>query len=350
MNSHIYIMTHKTFTPPSDSTYLPLHVGSALGQELGYLRDDSGENISALNPFYGELTGMYWLWHNCPNVDIVGTCHYRRYFINESQALLNANDCERILSDYDVIAPKKMDAEQPYLATFAESHNVEDLLLVADAIEKLYPEYGPAFEEAMQSNLYFYGNLLVMKKDLYDKYCEWLFTLFAEVGEHLHLENYDNYHKRIFGFLSENLISVFILSNQLKVYECPVILTSEKAETTEFKLAIGQLVAQGQFTEAKQLFYDYQKLRPDIRLPQSDIRGEIPVIELILYILEQEKSASCVGLYEVSHKLTDLITYMNQIYPVIKKQLAGNALSSEEENILSAHAISSITRDVIRIN
>ena len=64
----IFVMTHTSFTPPKETMYEPLHVGRALGQELGYTGDDSGDNISELNPLFGELTGFYWLWKNLPYI------------------------------------------------------------------------------------------------------------------------------------------------------------------------------------------------------------------------------------------------------------------------------------------
>ena len=49
----IYVMTHKLFQKPQDEIYIPLHVGRAASQDLSYLGDDTGDNISALNCYYG---------------------------------------------------------------------------------------------------------------------------------------------------------------------------------------------------------------------------------------------------------------------------------------------------------
>ena len=59
MSMRIYTMTHKKFTPLSDKLYVPLHVGRACGEDFGYQGDDTGEQISALNCYYSELTGFY---------------------------------------------------------------------------------------------------------------------------------------------------------------------------------------------------------------------------------------------------------------------------------------------------
>ena len=60
MSVKIFVMTHKKFNEPEDKIYIPLQVGKAAGQDLGYLGDDTGDNISDLNKYYGELTGVYW--------------------------------------------------------------------------------------------------------------------------------------------------------------------------------------------------------------------------------------------------------------------------------------------------
>ena len=52
MSTKIYTMTHKKFNPPSDDTYIPLHVGRACAADLGYMGDDTGDNISKLNCYY----------------------------------------------------------------------------------------------------------------------------------------------------------------------------------------------------------------------------------------------------------------------------------------------------------
>jgi len=82
MSVKIFTMTHKKFDAPNDKMYVPLHVGRAMSEDLGYLGDNTGENISDMNCYYSELTGVYWIWKNYHESDYVGVCHYRRYLIN----------------------------------------------------------------------------------------------------------------------------------------------------------------------------------------------------------------------------------------------------------------------------
>ena len=83
MTVTIFTMTHKKFREPEDAIYVPLHVGRACSGDYGYAGDDTGDNISAKNCYYGELTGVYWVWKNVRTTDYVGICHYRRYFCTE---------------------------------------------------------------------------------------------------------------------------------------------------------------------------------------------------------------------------------------------------------------------------
>lgn len=143
---------------------------------------------------------------------------------------------------------------------------------------------------------------------------------------------------------------VYITANSLKVKEGHIGITAEKTETVEFKLAMGQLVKLGQFTEARQLFYDFLKIRPDIQLDLSDVSNEIPDIELILFILEREKELGIVGMYEVSHDLRDLIQHLRKTREILlneKKQKTENNL---EEQYLSDKKVSEIMRNVIMAN
>ena len=60
----IVVATHKKYAMPNDEMYLPLHVGATLHPDidLGYQKDNVGENISQKNDSYSELTGLYWAW------------------------------------------------------------------------------------------------------------------------------------------------------------------------------------------------------------------------------------------------------------------------------------------------
>ena len=67
--------------------YLPVALGEKNYQK-GWLRDNTGKNISYKNKYYGEYTFHYWLWKNnmdiFNNKDWVGFCAYRRFWLNKN--------------------------------------------------------------------------------------------------------------------------------------------------------------------------------------------------------------------------------------------------------------------------
>ena len=92
----IVVATHKAFPMPTDKMYIPLHVGAegktnedGTPLDLGYQKDNTGDNISAKNANYCELTGLYWAWKNL-KADYIGLVHYRRYFQGISKMPANA--------------------------------------------------------------------------------------------------------------------------------------------------------------------------------------------------------------------------------------------------------------------
>lgn len=46
MNIKILVATHKKYWMPEDSVYMPIHVGREGKEDLGYIGDNTGDNIS----------------------------------------------------------------------------------------------------------------------------------------------------------------------------------------------------------------------------------------------------------------------------------------------------------------
>ena len=70
----IIVATHKKYKMPEDDMYLPLYVGSKGKEDIGFMRDDVKNNISEKNPYFCELTGLYWAWKNLDD-DYIGLSH-----------------------------------------------------------------------------------------------------------------------------------------------------------------------------------------------------------------------------------------------------------------------------------
>lgn len=302
MNIKIFVMTHKLFEPPKDTLYVPLQVGHALRGTLheSYLRDDEGEdNISEQNPYFSELTGMYWIWKQCRDADYVGVCHYRRFPVMKEggrERLMTERDCERILKEYDLITTEKLTLHSNYYEGFAVDHNLYDLQVTEQVVREKYPDYSECFERLVHSNQVYFGNICVMPKGLYDEYCNWLFDILFEVQRRIDVTGYDGYRKRVFGFLSEFLQMVWIQVNGLRPYECRIAIIGEKFETGEVKKRLSDFFEAKDVQGAKEYFLECFEKRPDILMEASDITGELRICMQIISTCEFELSSlgSCI--------------------------------------------------------
>ena len=220
-NIKIFVVTHKEYKMPDNEIYLPIQVGAEGKKDLGFLKDNTGENISLKNPNYCELTAMYWAWKNY-ECDYIGLNHYRRYFTLKSKKeikksddifdnILNENDVQNLMEQYDVVVSNKLHLLGKTMETkYKQQHYISDLEITKKVISDMYPEYMESYETAMNKHEMSICNMFIMKKDLFDEYCEWLFNILFEVEKHTNIENYSTLQKRIYGFIAERLLNVWL--------------------------------------------------------------------------------------------------------------------------------------------
>jgi hypothetical protein len=232
MNIKILVAAHKKYWMPKDACYLPLHVGKEGKADLGYLGDNTGDNISGKNANYCELTGIYWAWKNL-KADYVGLCHYRRYFGRNGhgnsieakhQAILSQEDYENLLRKCDCILPIKRNY---YIETvrsqYEHAHNKSDIDECEKIIQEKYPDYSAAFTTVMNRKRLHILNMFVMKWNLFNQYCKFLFDILFELEKRIDISSYNQYEARVFGFLAERLLNVWIEKNKVNYIEVPVI-------------------------------------------------------------------------------------------------------------------------------
>lgn len=229
----IYTVTHRAFTCPEKEIYVPIQVGKMFtGNDLGYISDDIGENIADKNRNYCELTALYWIWKN-EDADVVGLCHYRRYFTrnslsNNAHFFLDKIQIEQYLSSVDAIVPEKYHWPVTVAECYANgAGRIKDLESTRSILETKYPEYLPYFDQVMNANSAFYCNMIVSRKPVLDQYCEWLFDVLGELEKITDLSDYTVQEARIYGYISELLLNVWINKNQVTYVEMPIVNTSE---------------------------------------------------------------------------------------------------------------------------
>lgn len=349
MKLRIYAMTHKKFDVPSDPMYQPLHVGRACAEDLGYLGDNTGDNISHLNCYYSELTGLYWLWKNCKDVDYIGTCHYRRFLINEQEKVFTKKEYEHLLQKYDVITTKRVILNNSYHFGFSANHNVAVLDMTGEVIKERVSSYYNTFIELVHSNETYFGNMFVTSKKLYDSYCEWLFPIFEEVSKRINLDtDEDAYHKRVLGFISEFLLLVWIRVNNLKVYECKVGMLGEKAETRELKQQLAEYFRKKDVEAAKNYFLEVKAKRPDVMMEASDVSGELRVCMQVIATAGKELQVYGTSILDTECDFRNLMHLFARIN-LIALRKEQDKITKEDEQFLYEHKISEVAMEVARI-
>ena len=341
MSVMIFTMTHKKFKEPTDPIYMPLHVGREGAEDYGYAGDNTGDNISGKNCYYGELTGVYWVWKNVRTTDYVGICHYRRYFCTEEGRIFNEKDYLSILKDYDIITSKKLKLNFSYYDGYAGDYNIFDLDTTGETIKRMYPEYYDTFERLVHGNGTYFGNMMVAGKELYDEYAEWLFSIFAEVEKKIDPSGYDDYHKRVFGFISEFLLYVWVEVKGLKVYECKVGMTTEKYETKQMKDKLSEYFLQGDLAGAKEYFLCVLEKRPDVLMEASDITGELKLSMQVIAVCTLEKEAYGTSVIDKVRQFDELMHYFTRLNEIIS-DCSLNQVSEEDICFLKEQQVTDI--------
>ncbi|MBR6402640.1 MAG: DUF4422 domain-containing protein [Eubacterium sp.] len=252
----VVVATHKAFPMPTDKMYIPLHVGAegkvnedGTPLDLGYQKDNTGDNISERNPQFCELTGLYWAWKNL-NADYIGLVHYRRYFqgtavmpeartgvynavkgldektdkwiASRFNNILTYKQLRPLLDKYKVIVPKK---RHYYIETlhqhYEHNHYIKELDTAKEIMLEKYPEYKAAYDKAINRTWGYMFNMMILDKKLMDEYCEWLFDILFELSSRMENEASElgreltGFENRFPGRVSERIFNVW-LEHQLE--------------------------------------------------------------------------------------------------------------------------------------
>lgn len=237
----IYVANHKDADSLDGNPYRLLRVGStaemALGGAEGFLEDDAsdgaqkeivcdsfGDSIAYKNFAYCELTGLYWIWKNSCH-DITGLMHYRRYLASPVTGdALSAEEVEQLLERHDILVPRPVSLNCSVAEHYCFCHISYDLLALTKVIERQPERYRLAFSKVMESDVMVPCNIMVAGKRLFDAYCEWLFSVLDECESVIALyAGRDSYQRRVFGFLAERLLMVWLVANDVDCGFCDVM-------------------------------------------------------------------------------------------------------------------------------
>lgn len=187
-----------------------IQVGAALtDKRIANVTDDIGFSISDKNKQFCELTALYWIWKNAKE-DIVGLEHYRRHF------LLPDNWKDKMVSEkIDVILPTPLYVAPSLAQNYRDRHVADDWEYMMKTLKLLYPEEYSEAKDFFDTNLYSPCNMFIMKKEILNDLCSWMFPILFICAEHGG-QREDTYQNRYPGFLSERLLSFFFEKNRDK--------------------------------------------------------------------------------------------------------------------------------------
>lgn len=255
-NIKILVAVHKESMLPQNDIFLPIQVGRKNATiKLDMQGDDEGDNISDKNPQFCELTAIYWAWKNLHESDYVGLFHYRRYltvskvnFLKTGQRILKyhflkyfgniffwgktyiqwpslemsfgidaQNDSQNFshfiqtqASKFDIVTLREIKLSNQNIKTFwsitISSTVIDNLEII---IQKEYPNYFDTYKSILHENKTFPCNMFVMRKEVFDVYANFIFTVLFKLESHL-LNLEITPLPRTMGYIGELLTSTFI--------------------------------------------------------------------------------------------------------------------------------------------
>lgn len=253
MNIKLLISYHDEHRLLKSDMLLPIQTGCAHASRLfeGMLRDDTGENISADNDRYCELSAQYWAWKNYEelgNPDYIGFMHYRRHFMFDGWAgnpdwcwlpggsvyfvpcitppylehfsrehvERQLADCDGIvLSPYDVrkLPNGSRSVREQY--TRLAKQKVETFDTFIEIAKQLKPDYLSSIEKIEKGSVQYLCNMFVMTREMFEEYNEFCFPILKELDAAIDSTGMDEKALRFLGYIGEFCLSIFIFE-QLK--------------------------------------------------------------------------------------------------------------------------------------
>ncbi|QWD05670.1 DUF4422 domain-containing protein [Polynucleobacter paneuropaeus] len=221
--------------------------GGYCDNTINHIDINCSDNISRLNKFFCELTGTNYVWKTSTE-DIIGICHYRRYFNfmplaidNKSVSgwikvqsdkkimeILSNAEQERairsVLNEYDIIVPKANYSHISIGEDYKIAHGSKEWSIFLDVLDDFYGEKKHSLRIEKRN---FFCNMLLAKKDVFDLYCSELFPVINKVFDIVGIpEGVDGVRYQPFrypGYLAERFMTAFINANRLKFYEADLL-------------------------------------------------------------------------------------------------------------------------------
>lgn len=189
-------------TLPEYEYVVPLQAGAALAEEqVCEFRDDAGDNISAQNRYYNELSCLYWIWKNTDH-KYSGICHYRRLFESDHALMpLVEGTADVVLPSPAIVYP---DLRGYYLG-WGLAHYYETML---EVVRESCSDYYETACWCAEHNLFIPNNICIADREILDDYCSFLFGVLFEVEARIEKTDTER-QKRC--WLSEHVSTIYFM-------------------------------------------------------------------------------------------------------------------------------------------
>ena len=231
VNLDIYCTTIRYFSvlDKLPSYIRPLGLGNASYPDH-WLAEKNGHNILELNKYYGEASGIYWIWknrlENANDNDWIGTSHYRKLWLNnlyEKKQKLSTDSLysnllkpdNNIFKDCDVIQVQPIFLKNETI--FEQFDKVHKNNILKNCVDFLRIEEKSKFLNHLNGNKLCGLNMFITKVHIFKKYCESLFPWLEKCLAYCKNNNLcEDYNTRLPAFLSERYTSFWFSQNSKK--------------------------------------------------------------------------------------------------------------------------------------
>lgn len=222
---------------------------------LQMIGDDTGDNISNKNKYWSEITGNYWFYKNFTDLkkyDYVGLNSYRRFFnfkfnevdpiyfstLDEVKNLLDKysnSQIEKLMKDYDAITPIPFTYRSSIWTICKKNYNENDFLVLREVVREKYPDYLSTFDQFFFKNNKMIGhNMFIMRTDDFIDFSEWVFNILFEVEQKINPTNYNVQMIRVFGYMHELLLNIYIEKNMSKILRSQLSFVDKRLKGFKF--------------------------------------------------------------------------------------------------------------------
>lgn len=237
VEARIYVAYHDARPVLGGRHLVPIQVGRALTGVLlpGVAGDDTGDNLSRLNPEYCELTAHYWAWRNDPADAPMGLMHYRRLFdlggrhparshperhVARFDAAAWARDVDRHVAGAgrsDLVVPRPIRLRRSLARQYGRCHDPSHLRALRAVAAERRPDFAPALDRVLGGNRLLLGNMFIMPRPVFDHYSALLFPILAETRARIAAAGPGSgYQARYPGFLAERILTAYVLGGHAR--------------------------------------------------------------------------------------------------------------------------------------